>query len=64
MADRYKRWLIQLCLAALMAGGWPPAAQAEDTLIWLLRDLPPLTILEGPSKGLSLIHISEPTRPY
>lgn len=51
MADRYKRWLIQLCLAALMAGGWPPAAQAEDTLIWLLRDLPPLTILEGPSKG-------------
>jgi hypothetical protein len=50
MIDRYKRWLIQLCLTAMMAGGWSLSAQAEDTLIWLLRDLPPLTIFDGPGK--------------
>ncbi|TFY95515.1 TIGR02285 family protein [Pseudomonas nabeulensis] len=43
--------LTQLCLAALMACGWPLAANAQDTLIWLLRDLPPLTIFEGPRSG-------------
>jgi len=29
----------------------PAWAQAKPTLIWLLRDLPPLTILEGPKKA-------------
>lgn len=38
-------------LALMMAGAWPLPVNAEDTLIWLLRDLPPLTILEGPRKG-------------
>lgn len=28
----------------------PAAAQDKDTLVWLLRDLPPLTILEGAQK--------------
>ncbi|WP_106802709.1 TIGR02285 family protein [Pseudomonas sp. S5D5] len=51
MASRCKRWLLKLGVATLMAGGWLSSARAEDTLIWLLRDLPPLTIFEGPSKG-------------
>ncbi|VEF09086.1 putative lipoprotein [Pseudomonas fluorescens] len=31
------------------------AAQAKPTLIWLLRDLPPMTIFEGPRKGQGVI---------
>lgn len=45
------RRVAQLCLAVMMASAWPLPANAEDTLIWLLRDLPPLTIFEGPRKG-------------
>jgi uncharacterized protein (TIGR02285 family) len=45
------RRVTQLCLAVMMASAWPLPANAEDTLIWLLRDLPPLTIFEGPRKG-------------
>ncbi|MBC3775243.1 TIGR02285 family protein [Pseudomonas sp. SWRI99] len=30
-------------------------AQAKPTLIWLLRDLPPMTILEGPKQGQGVI---------
>ena len=34
----------------------PPAmAQPRETMIWLLRDLPPLTIFEGPKKGQGVI---------
>ena len=51
MAPWCKRRLAQLCLAAMVIGGWPLSANAEDTLTWLLRDLPPLTIFEGPKKG-------------
>lgn len=51
MPHRYRHWLIALYLAVMMAGGWPVPASAEGTLIWLLRDLPPLTIFEGPGKG-------------
>ncbi len=39
-----------LFLLVLSAG-----AQARPTLIWLLRDLPPLTIFEGPKKGQGVI---------
>jgi len=46
-----KHWLIALYLAAMLASGWSVPASAEGTLIWLLRDLPPLTIFEGPGKG-------------
>ncbi|OIN44752.1 hypothetical protein BLL37_01030 [Pseudomonas azotoformans] len=45
------RRVAQLYLAIMMACAWPLPANAEDTLIWLLRDLPPLTIFEGPRKG-------------
>lgn len=51
MRHRCKQWLVQLCLATTVAGGWPASAHAQDTLIWLLRDLPPLTIFDGPGKG-------------
>lgn len=40
-------------LACLLAV--PGAAQAKETLTWLLRDLPPLTIFEGPQKGQGAI---------
>ncbi|MGY2375979.1 TIGR02285 family protein [Pseudomonas sp. SDO524_S393] len=50
---RYRRahWLPRLCIAGLLSSGCSLPAQAGDTLIWLLRDLPPLTIFEGPRKG-------------
>ncbi|TFY84782.1 TIGR02285 family protein [Pseudomonas kairouanensis] len=51
MTLRCKRWFMQLCLTAGLLAGGPTTAHAEDTLIWLLRDLPPLTIFEGPRKG-------------
>jgi uncharacterized protein (TIGR02285 family) len=51
---RYLRVLgtlpVLMCLLAA-----PKAAQAKETLIWLLRDLPPLTIFEGPQKGRGAI---------
>ena len=41
---------IRLLLVSTLLG-CPLSAQAEDTLTWLLRDLPPLTIFEGPQKN-------------
>src|SRR5476651_994157 len=51
MARPRKRRFIHLYLAGAMFGVWPFFAHAEETLIWLLRDLPPITIFEGPQKG-------------
>ncbi len=43
-------------ILGLLSGLIPPAlAQPKEHLIWLLRDLPPLTIFEGPKKGLGVI---------
>lgn len=42
---------IRLLLVCTLLGTWSLPAQAEDTLTWLLRDLPPLTIFEGPQKN-------------
>lgn len=40
----------------LLAGQVPSTyAQPKETLIWLLRDLPPLMIFEGPQKGQGVI---------
>nr|WP_124353270.1 TIGR02285 family protein [Pseudomonas chlororaphis] len=39
----------------LALGAWSPASQARDRLIWVLRDLPPMTIFEGPQKGRGVI---------
>ena len=51
MVLRCKRGWVQFCLVASMLSGWPLSAHAGETLTWLLRDLPPLTIFEGPRKG-------------
>ncbi|MCB2251212.1 MULTISPECIES: TIGR02285 family protein [Pseudomonas] len=43
-------------LALLLALGlWSSASPARDRLIWVLRDLPPMTISEGPQKGRGVI---------
>ncbi|OPA98271.1 hypothetical protein BFW87_05465 [Pseudomonas fluorescens] len=55
MVRHAPRWLVQLCFAGVMAGGWPVPASAEQTLTWLLRDLPPVTIFDGPQKGLGVL---------
>jgi len=39
-------------LAGLASPAW---AQPKETLIWLLRDLPPTMIFEGPKKGQGII---------
>ncbi|WP_273819390.1 TIGR02285 family protein [Pseudomonas asplenii] len=38
-------------LLAILIGVLSPGAQARETLIWLLRDLPPLSIFDGPQQG-------------
>lgn len=35
----------------LALGTWPQVSQARNTLVWVLRDLPPTTIFEGPQKA-------------
>ena len=53
--------LLRRCRALLAFGllmglcAMPQAAQAKQVLVWLLRDLPPLTIFEGPQKGRGVI---------
>jgi uncharacterized protein (TIGR02285 family) len=45
-----------LAVMFLFAGALPSAmAQPKETMVWLLRDLPPLTIFEGPKKGQGVI---------
>lgn len=34
---------------------WATGSQAEPKLIWLLRDLPPLTVFHGQQKGQGVI---------
>ncbi|QXI48911.1 TIGR02285 family protein [Pseudomonas anuradhapurensis] len=52
-AARRLRHLVLLCglLPALL---WQPAS-AKERLFWLVRDLPPFTIFEGPEKGQGVI---------
>ncbi|WP_225875056.1 TIGR02285 family protein [Pseudomonas bananamidigenes] len=51
-AHHWWTWRLFGLLFLLVLPAW---AQARPTLIWLLRDLPPLTILEGPKKGQGVI---------
>jgi len=45
-----------LAVVLLLCGLAPPTlANPGETLIWLKRDLPPLTIFEGPKKGQGVI---------
>jgi uncharacterized protein (TIGR02285 family) len=47
---RGRCWL-SVALTALSLLCIPRTVMAKDTLIWLLRDLPPLTIFTGPQQG-------------
>ncbi|MDI2593975.1 TIGR02285 family protein [Pseudomonas sp. N3-W] len=50
------RLLCVLAAVSLLIGQADSAqAQPRPTLIWLVRDLPPLTIFEGPKKGQGVI---------
>lgn len=58
MSDRTSspfRKLLTRSLAVLSLLGLPAISQAKDTLIWLLRDMPPSTIFSGPDKGRGAI---------
>ncbi|WP_445179646.1 TIGR02285 family protein [Pseudomonas sp. McL0111] len=51
-AHHWWTWRLFGLLFLLVLPTW---AQAKPTLIWLLRDLPPLTIFEGEKKGQGVI---------
>jgi uncharacterized protein (TIGR02285 family) len=51
----YSRPGLRLLLLLLILFGVPRTGLAKDTLIWLLRDLPPLTIASGPQQGQGAI---------
>ncbi|WP_201003814.1 TIGR02285 family protein [Pseudomonas cichorii] len=42
-------------MLALVLSGLPCISQAKETLIWLLRDMPPATIFSGPYQGQGAI---------
>ncbi|MGE7958785.1 TIGR02285 family protein [Pseudomonas sp. NPDC089530] len=52
--------LLSLLLVLVLAI-WSPLSQARETLIWVVRDLPPMTISEGPQKGRGVIDQALPT---
>ncbi|MFM9383209.1 TIGR02285 family protein [Pseudomonas sp. UV AK001] len=54
-SNRARHWWTWRLFGLLFLLVLPAWAQAKPTLIWLLRDLPPLTILEGPKKGQGVI---------
>lgn len=54
-ANRAHHWWTWRLFGLLFLLAVSTAAQAKPTLIWLLRDLPPLTILEGPKKDQGVI---------
>ncbi|MBK5525522.1 TIGR02285 family protein [Pseudomonas sp. TH06] len=54
-ANRAHHWWTWRLFGLLFLLVLPTWAQAKPTLIWLLRDLPPLTIYEGPKKGQGVI---------
>ncbi|WP_460368010.1 TIGR02285 family protein [Pseudomonas sp. Tul1A2] len=54
-ANRAHQWWTWRLFGLVFLLTWPAWAQAKPTLTWLLRDLPPLTIFEGPKKGQGVI---------
>ena len=54
-SSRAHHWWTWRLFGLLFLMVLPAWAQAKPTLIWLLRDLPPLTIFEGPKKGQGVI---------
>jgi uncharacterized protein (TIGR02285 family) len=51
----YSRPCLRLLLVLLALFGMPNTGLAKETLYWLLRDLPPLTIASGPQQGQGAI---------
>lgn len=49
------RRVLVTTLAVLGLMGLPGISQGKDTLIWLLRDMPPVTIFTGPEHGKGAI---------
>ncbi|HEY0286576.1 MAG TPA: TIGR02285 family protein [Pseudomonas sp.] len=47
--------LLALLITATLFAAVPSQGQAKETLIWLLRDFPPLTIFSGPFQGQGAI---------
>ena len=54
-ANRAHHWWTWRLFGLLFLLALPAWVQAKPTLIWLLSDLPPLTIFEGPKKGQGVI---------
>ncbi len=54
-ANRAHHWWTWRLFGLLFLLALSTGAQAKPKLIWLLRDLPPLTIFEGPKKGQGVI---------
>lgn len=50
-----KRAVLTIALAIFSQFGMPGTSYAKDTLIWLLRDMPPVTIFSGPDQGKGAI---------
>jgi uncharacterized protein (TIGR02285 family) len=53
--DQAHGWRVLATLILLSCLSSTVWAQPKETLIWLLRDLPPTMILEGPKKGQGII---------
>ena len=51
-SQRRNLWAGLIAWIVLMGS---PASHAAEKLIWLMRDLPPLTVFEGPQKGRGVI---------
>ncbi|MCO8171341.1 TIGR02285 family protein [Pseudomonas sp. 21LCFQ02] len=54
-AAPFARLRLAVCLLLLGLGTLPGTSQAKDTLIWLMRDMPPVTIFSGPDQGQGAI---------
>lgn len=53
--DNVCNWRVLAFAAFVLGTSLPAAAHSKENLIWLLRDLPPMTIFEGPKKGLGIV---------
>jgi len=51
----FKRLPLTIALAVFCQLSVPGTSYAQDTLIWLLRDMPPVTIFSGPDQGKGAI---------
>jgi uncharacterized protein (TIGR02285 family) len=55
LSQRGRAVWVRVAFVLLMGSMSSTMAQPKETLVWLLRDLPPLTIFEGPKRGQGVI---------